>query len=1133
MVLEQSLFSNKNTITITITITITNTIIPRSYSLDSNIELNILGLRYLDTYNSLIFPMDQDTTIEERIKIIDNVINSLDSTARKGYLNTTDLTDFITFPIVSDLLPSFLPDVNSIETIAFVNGKKSMESYKWIYNIIILTLYYFALDTIQRSSKDLEVEVDLITDLKTKERILFSRIDTSIRHHLSKHGLSISQNTYVGFDTEFNKEDIAHNTLISAQLAVTSRVSIKIPRNPRYQISTLDVDKNKLHRLKQSSEIFNYSKVESTIQTLIERIKRVKFGNYEETLFTLHECFKEVKGIRYNETEEYTMFTLPHSAIQPYFEITDRFSMKELVKIASKISTPQKTLITKIYSDLINFICVRKISMPSLDILKHEVKSFSQKNQLIEKLSSESEQPLPYLTREEIEKIPTVTDKKLSRKFISGLCCEGEKVCITTTNNYYIIAHLTQADLSMLSDFDVIKEELSIVNGSFVTLRDPIQMWSKNIHVRDTMLLAPAGMKSLAQIGRLYDSRYNKILIGKEDLSDMQSFLSRDKEKFVEYAVKDAIISLIHALWMEEFNFNYGCVGIPLSLSAIGRNYVKYVWKESKYSGYQLSSNYTLGNVSSTITPKGLNQVKEIGFLLPYYIANYKGGRNECFMYGIERETLWYDYDLTSAYTSVMSLAGDPAYELQRRLTKKELGKLSADEILYSYLIIHTDFEFPSGTKYPSIPCFVDENCTVFPLTGSAVLSGAEYLLAKSQGCKFKMKDINIIPFRKSEYSGTVKPFEMIIKQVQEKRREYPKGTLNNLMYKEIGNSIYGSVVRGMGDKKKFDIKTKTTQRLVGDELSNPIIASWTTSFIRSIIGECLHAVNKIGGKVVSVTTDGFITNIPNLESRISENYLLTEYKKVRKFLSDDDSSLELKNEGRGIIAWSTRGQLGIESKIIATTGFQHNIYPNRLDLIDVFSQIFNSQDKTVEYVQTRLRSAKDVYQKGGHVTMVYKDQRFRLHFDNKRVLDVPLLQECGELLDSEPLKNISEGENLRFIGKLTKVKQYSRFSNISCNEIRYEEELDLAVINFVKGLVAEPPMFNLHRVGLEKYRDIILYLKEFQPHLKLTENSIASLKKRSIQVKSVPKNKACEVFVNYIRKKFKTFDEESFFRSV
>jgi hypothetical protein len=33
-------------------------------------------------------------------------------------------------------------------------------------------------------------------------------------------------------------------------------------------------------------------------------------------------------------------------------------------------------------------------------------------------------------------------------------------------------------------------------------------------------------------------------------------------------------------------------------------------------------------------------------------------------------------------------------------------------------------------------------------------------------------------------------------------------------MYKEIGNSNYGSVVRGLGNKKKFEIKT--TQRLLG-----------------------------------------------------------------------------------------------------------------------------------------------------------------------------------------------------------------------------------------------------------------------------------------------------------------------------
>lgn len=91
---------------------------------------------------------------------------------------------------------------------------------------------------------------------------------------------------------------------------------------------------------------------------------------------------------------------------------------------------------------------------------------------------------------------------------------------------------------------------------------------------------------------------------------------------------------------MEDFNFKLGMVGIPLSLSSIGRNYVRMKWKEEHYSGYQISSKYQLGDVSSSITPKGLNVLNDLGLILPFYIANYKGGRNECFMFGVERDKI-------------------------------------------------------------------------------------------------------------------------------------------------------------------------------------------------------------------------------------------------------------------------------------------------------------------------------------------------------------------------------------------------------------------------------------------------------------------------------------------------------------
>jgi hypothetical protein len=51
------------------------------------------------------------------------------------------------------------------------------------------------------------------------------------------------------------------------------------------------------------------------------------------------------------------------------------------------------------------------------------------------------------------------------------------------------------------------------------------------------------------------------------------------------------------------------------------------------------------------------------------------------------------------------------------------------------------------------------------------------------------------------------------------------------------------------------------------------------------------------------VTTDGFITNVSDLEERLSQNYLMQEYKKIRSVLSDNDIGIELKSKGKGIIA--------------------------------------------------------------------------------------------------------------------------------------------------------------------------------------------------------------------------------------
>jgi hypothetical protein len=55
--------------------------------------------------------------------------------------------------------------------------------------------------------------------------------------------------------------------------------------------------------------------------------------------------------------------------------------------------------------------------------------------------------------------------------------------------------------------------------------------------------------------------------------------------------------------------------------------------------------------------------------------------------------------------------------------------------------------------------------------------------------------------------------------RLQKLRKDNPKGTILNLLYKEMGNSIYGNVVRGISNKKSFDTLTGKSFRVTGTDL--------------------------------------------------------------------------------------------------------------------------------------------------------------------------------------------------------------------------------------------------------------------------------------------------------------------------
>lgn len=135
-------------------------------------------------------------------------------------------------------------------------------------------------------------------------------------------------------------------------------------------------------------------------------------------------------------------------------------------------------------------------------------------------------------------------------------------------------------------------------------------------------------------------------------------------------------------------------------------------------------------------------------------------------------------------------------------------------------------------------------------------------------------------------------------------------------------------------------------------------------------------------------------------------------YQLARVRLGFKDTLLEVKwVEEEGIISWSTRGQLGIGSPLKAMTGYQATL--PRTELVPLIKTKMEGE-KSIVFVQFSLRSAKDVFKDGGHVTPLLTEKVFNLKFDNRRLITAPVSGQCSEPVnDIEPGQGQEQGSEL------------------------------------------------------------------------------------------------------------------------
>lgn len=431
---------------------------------------------------------------------------------------------------------------------------------------------------------------DLYIDYDSLGKELLSKLDPSIRSRLSKKGLSITQNIYTGFDTEYRNIDIMHNELLSVQLAVNSKTMIQFPLLREFDYNNVEVSSGRDYD--NSSKITKFilrSEVKDYINETINYIRELKYGDYDASLDRIVKGLirKDVKSVK---QEDFITFIFDRSVVKLKYIECNRFKFKDIVKTSNFMARDdlEEDLIT--LKDLL-----KSLNEYSNEELKEldEIKDSSD----LSVFYSQSDEPKDVKNSKEkydsmkrnienlaLSNIKTGSDlcdplnvyDERNRKYsrTNNTSYTGEIISVTRKVNNYLLMHFSAADISILEDFEEFKSEFDIVNKSFVTLNKPILIDGVNVILRDTLLISPMGYKSLKKLSNLYDE-ISKVEIPEEYIDRMDAFKRNDPKKFEDYATQDSLITLLHGSYMEDFNHSLNLTGVPLTLSGLSSAFIK------------------------------------------------------------------------------------------------------------------------------------------------------------------------------------------------------------------------------------------------------------------------------------------------------------------------------------------------------------------------------------------------------------------------------------------------------------------------------------------------------------------------------------------------------------------------------
>ncbi|MGB5109364.1 MAG: hypothetical protein WBO07_06260 [Formosimonas sp.] len=516
------------------------------------------------------------------------------------------------------------------------------------------------------------------------------------------------------------------------------------------------------------------------------------------------------------------------------------------------------------------------------------------------------------------ENLSGCSDKKKRKKSATP---KIPALSINLIGHYGIVDHSTNYRKNNQSG--VMKQTIG-VRRTLLTL-DPVKVNlydNSNNHFataitnfRDTMLLAPAGAQSLEKIGDTLGIPKIDFEATEHRKDRMDLLMKNDPNLFAAYSLTDTVVTLA---WIERcFGVN---VPIPMTIGGIGAREARgLIMDKHDWDIEQFDLKWR--GLVTTKEPKPPGAKKQWQPLIkhtPSFEAvdainkatfAYHGGRNECFAVGIHRGP-WTDYDVAGAYATAMAVIPDPDFSLHPTYLQGQLSLATISPVAYGFGVI--DFEFPEGTMYPCLPV-KDETGKglIYPRTGRTHAASPEVYLALRMGAKVTTHQFVVQP--STAHHSLAEVMAGMTRQRQQEAHAHGKGSPQELMAKEIINSVYGKVGQGLKGKRNYGIINDAYEDSPPSSITAAPQAALITSLVRALVSAALVQLGEGGHRVLSVTTDGFLTDADFEYLDCLDLFGFSDiFRAARTIIAGNNIIWEPKHACQTAVMFKTRGGVGI-----------------------------------------------------------------------------------------------------------------------------------------------------------------------------------------------------------------------------